>query len=427
MIEKDCAPLTREGLLGYFLEACTPRDQWLLGMEFEKMGVDASAGHRIPYAGGNASVQSFLHHYLERRDGDPIYEGENLIGVDGTWGTISLEPGGQVEWSSRPCVTLARLAEELETHHRFLDDAGSALGIRWLDEAMDPFTPLSDVPWMPKARYKILGPYLGARGRLAHQMMTQTTSIQCAFDFESPEDWTRKFRAAALMAPVAVALFANSSMADGKETGYRSFRQAVWRETDPDRCGLPSVVFEPSFGIEAWLDWVLDAPSIFLLRARGLIPAGGVSFRRLMERSGRDTVTMEDWKLHLSAIFTEIRSYAYLEVRSADLQPAETVMAVPVFWAGLLYDDDVLSAALELGSGHDNFQAWNEAMETAARSGLEGSAGGRPLRELADRAVALVVNGLEKRPEFVGDPGKTLRPLCSLADRLGLHGAGGRG
>lgn len=423
MIEKDCEPLNREGLLGYFLEACTPREQWLLGMEFEKMGVNASAGHRIPYTGSKASVRSFLDYYLEGRGGDPVYEGENLIGADGTWGTISLEPGGQVEWSSRPCSTLARLADELDQHNWYLDGAGSALGIRWLDEAMDPVTPLSDVPWMPKARYKILGPYLGARGRLAHRMMTQTTSIQCAFDYESPEDWTRKFRSSALMAPVAVALFANSSRADGKETGYRSFRQAVWRETDPDRCGLPPVVFERGFGIDTWLDWVLDTPSIFLLRARGLVPAGGVPFRQLMKRTGRDTVTMEDWKLHLSAIFTEIRSYAYLEVRSADLQPRETIMAVPVFWAGLLYDDDALSASLELGSGHDGFEAWSEAIETAARSGLEGRIGGRPIRDLADRAVALALGGLGKRPEVVGESDGTLEPLRFLADRLGLRGS----
>ena len=37
---------------------------------------------------------------------------------------------------------------------------------------------------------------------------TQTASIQCAFDFASEDDWARKFRAAALMTPVAVALFA---------------------------------------------------------------------------------------------------------------------------------------------------------------------------------------------------------------------------
>ena len=422
MIEKDRPPLTRGELLRYFLDACTPRERWRLGMEFEKMGVEASTGRRIPYQGSDASVRSFLQYYLDRRGGDPVYEGENLIGLDGSWGTISLEPGGQVEWSSRPCPDLTRLADELETHSQLLDEAGTALGIRWLHQAVDPVTPLSDVPWIPKARYKILSSYLAARGRLAHQMMTQTTSIQCALDFESPEDWSRKFRAAALMAPVVVALFANSSKADGKETGYRSFRQAIWQETDPDRCGLPPIVFEPGFGIEAWLDWVLNTPSIFLCRARGLVPAGGVPFRQLMKRTGRHTVSMEDWELHLSTIFTEVRSYSYIEVRSADLQPAETIMAVPVLWSVLLYDEDALSAALELGSPHDSFQAWSEAMESAAKLDLEGSAGGRPLRELADQVVALVMSGIGKRAPFVGDPERTVRPISFLAEKLGFPG-----
>jgi len=420
MIEKEREVLTRERLLGYFEEAFTPRDRWLLGMEIETMGVDAGTGARIPYNGRRASVRACLELYLERRGGDPVYEGENLIGLDGPWGTITLEPGGQVEWSSHPCRDLALLADALDAHLRVLNEAGEALGIRWLDVAVDPTTPIAEVPWMPKARYKILRRYLGERGRLAHRMMTQTTSIQCAFDFADPEDWRSKFRAAALLAPVAVALFANSPEADGKPTGYRSFRQAIWRETDPERCGLPAVVFTPGFGLDAWLDWVLGTPAIFLRRAKGLIPAGGVRFDKLMARTGCQAVGIDDWELHISAIFTEVRSYSYLEVRSADLQPATTMLAVPALWTGILYDQDNLAASADLCAGHATHDGWSEAMDSAARNGIEGTADAQPLRALGARAVSLAIAGLRRRPAHSGDPERAIEPLVALSERLKL-------
>ncbi|HKQ61152.1 MAG TPA: glutamate-cysteine ligase family protein, partial [Candidatus Polarisedimenticolaceae bacterium] len=364
-------------LLDYFLSAAKPRADWVIGAEVEKLGRDAQSGLPLPYEGPGASVRAVLEHLLERRGGSPVFEAEHLIGLDGPWGSISLEPGGQVEWSSRPQPTLQLLAGELDAHLAALAEAGRALGVRWLDVAVDPVHPVSAMRWMPKARYGIMRPFLGARGRLAHRMMTQTASIQCAFDFSDPADWRRKFKAAALLAPVAVALFANSSRVDGTDSGWRSFRTAIWRETDPDRCELPPVVFEPAFDLERWVDWMLDVPTIFLRRCRGLVSADGVPFRRLIGQRGSSAHPMEDWENHVSTIFTDVRCYTYIEVRSADLQPDARILAVPALWTGILYDDDACRAALELGAGWNTHAAWREAMEQAARHGLDGRAAGR--------------------------------------------------
>ncbi len=182
-------PVTRELMLNYFVQAAKPREQWRVGMEIERMGRDATSGRPIPYSGAEASVRGVLEDYQARRGGDPILEAEHLIGLDAKWGSITLEPGGQVEWSSRPATSLDELHRELATHLDALDAAGAALGIRWLQEAVDPEFPVSEMPWMPKARYRIMAPFLGARGKLAHRMMTQSAAIQVAFDYADPEDW----------------------------------------------------------------------------------------------------------------------------------------------------------------------------------------------------------------------------------------------
>jgi glutamate--cysteine ligase len=281
------------------------------------------------------------------------------------------------------------------------------------------------MPWMPKARYAIMRPYLGARGRLAHRMMTQTASIQVAFDYSDPHDWTRKFKAAALVTPLAVALFANSRRVDGRASGHASYRQAIWRETDPERCGLPPIVFEAGFGPEAWLDWVLDVPTMFVHRARGFVPVGGVPFRKLLERAGCTAVKLEDWETHISTVFTEVRSYNYIEVRSADLQTDELTFSVPSFWTGILYHDDSLAAALELGGSIRTHAAWQEAMAVAARDGLSGRLGRRGVAELSAEALSIALRGLRSGAACAGD-GSAIRALERLAERRGLAPAAGR-
>ncbi len=168
--------IDRQRLLDYFLGAAKPRDQWMVGMEVERMGRDADTGEPIPYDGEGPSVRGVLEYYRKQRESAPIMEATHLVGLDGDYGSITLEPGGQVEWSSRPQRSLGRLKRDLDEHMATMAAASSALGVRWLTEAVDPVHPVDRMPWMPKARYNIMRPYLGARGRLAHRMMTQTAA-----------------------------------------------------------------------------------------------------------------------------------------------------------------------------------------------------------------------------------------------------------
>jgi glutamate--cysteine ligase len=406
--------LSRDLLVGYFLGGVEPRREWKVGMELEKMGRGIANGRPIPYDGDGPTVRKVLEFYLERRGGEPIREAGQIIGLRAPWGTITLEPAGQLEWSSLPRHSLAELEQEFDVHLSVLGDAASALGIKWLDVAVDPVHAVADMPWMPKARYAIMREYFRKRGRLAHRMMTQTAAIQCAFDYADHEDWTRKFRTAAILAPVATAMFANSARVDGEESGYRSFRQAIWRQTDDDRCGLPWVVFEEGFGIERWVDWLLDVPLLFRRKGDGLLPPDGSTFRQLLDGPEGSSLDMEDWASHCSGIFTEVRCYTYLEVRSADLQPDERAFAVPTFWAATLYDDDAIDAALDTGGNLDH-ASWRSAMDSAAKHGLDGTAGRFGLRELAARSLAAAIRGLQRGIPCAGDhtPSGHLERLAS--------------
>lgn len=411
--------LTCPQLADYVRQAFRPRHDWLVGIEVERMGRDAKTGRPLAYDAEGPSVRRVIEAYAARRGGALVLEGDRPVGIGAAWGGITLEPGGQVEWSSRPAKDLSELHAEIDGHLKAMNDIADSLGVSWLDVAVDPVTPLDEMPWMPKARYGIMRGIMGKRGRLAHRMMTQTTSIQCAFDFASDEDWTRKFRAAALLTPMAVALFANSSRVDGRESGWASFRQAIWRETDPDRCDLPAIVFDEGFGIDAWVEWVSDVPTLFLRRESGLIASSGVPLRELLSDSGCDAVTMDDWELHLSSIFTEVRSYGYIEVRSADLQPGPLVLAVPALWTGLLYDDSALDEALALGRPFDDPARWRRGMDVAAREGLSGVFDGTPLATLAATVVERSIKALRSGAACAGS-GEGVEALERLARAKGL-------
>ncbi len=181
------------------------------------------------------------------------------------------------------------------------------------------------------------------------------------------------------------------------------------------------MVFGNAFGIDSWIDWICQVPSMFRYRSRGLVPAGGVRFHELLELTGCDALKPEDWELHLSSIFTEVRSYTYIEVRSADLQPDDRILAVPTFWTGILYHDDGLERAIELGSGWDDHALWTEAMDSAARDGIDGEAGGAPIRRLARRALELSARGLTDGAVAAGDPARAVARLAELARHVGVE------
>ena len=408
-------------LADYFRQAFRPREEWQVGIEVETMGRVAATSRPLPYEADGVDVRRVIEAYAAARGGALVLEGDRPIGIDGPWGGITLEPGGQVEWSSRPAHDLTELSAELDGHLGVMRAVAAKLGVAWLPVAVDPDTSVTEMPWMPKARYGIMRETMAKRGRLAHRMMTQTASIQCAFDYASDDDWTRKFRAAALVTPIAVALFANSSRVDGKDSGWASYRQAIWRETDPDRCDLPDIVFEKGFGIDRWVEWVCDVPTLFLRRENGLIASGGTPLRALLSNCGCDAVSIEDWELHLSSIFTEVRSYSYVEVRSADRLPDPLVLAVPALWTGLLYDDRALDEAIALGSVFDSPSGWRRGMDTAARAGLAGLVEGTSIASLAARAVSLASAALARGATCAGS-GEGVAALSRLAATTALPG-----
>ncbi len=408
--------LSIDELVAYFSQGETPRDDWVIGTEHEKIGIYTDDYTRVPYE-GERGIGVLLERIASEDDWERVYEGENVIALKKDGASITLEPGGQMELSGAPLATIRETCAEFTSHMELTKRVSADLGIAWLSLGADPFHTIPEIPHMPKARYDIMRSYLPTRGRLSQHMMHATATVQANYDYSDEADMAAKMRTAMGCTPIVSALFANSSIIEGRDSGFASQRIEVWRRMDPDRCGRLPFVFESDFGYRDYAEWAVDVPMFFLVRDHHYIAAKGVTFREFtLHGIGEHRATMEDWDLHLTTVFPEVRLKRFIEVRGADCGPKELICALPALWKGLLYDSAAGEAAFALARDW-TLEERDQALVSAARQGLAGQAGGRPMLELAGELVDIATAGLARIAQAGGlgpDERDFLDPLRAL-------------
>jgi len=380
-------------LLAYFREAETPRADWAVGTEHEKVGVYADTGDRVPYE-GPYGIGALLEKIASATGWERIEERGRIIALSKDGASITLEPGGQIELSGAPLSESRETCSEFNTHVDLVKELSDDFGIAWLGLGIDPFHEVENIPTMPKARYDIMRSYLPTRGGLALDMMHATATVQANLDFSSEEDMIRKLRAALVATPVISALFANSSISGGKENGYISKRLIIWRDTDPDRCGLIPFVFDDDFGYAKYMEWALDIPLFFVIRDGAYHVGDGTTFRQFMSTGFEGLRPVQrDWDTHLTTLFPDVRLKRIIEVRGADTVPRELICALPAVWKGILYDADALAETWQL-LGSMTPEALDVGQLDVAKRGLRAEMAGQKVLDLARELVAISSAGL---------------------------------
>ena len=349
----------------------TPRR---VGAETEFIPVETSTWRRCPIEGeGVCATLPFLRRYGSRQGWTETRTAKDTpCFVLPGGGTLTFEPGGQLEYSSPPCRSPSALLALLRTVVLPLRAAAAGEGITLLALGIDPANPIEGAPLLVRAkRYERMADYLARRGPAGARMMRQTASFQVALDLDD-EPW-RRWRVLNAAAPYLVAIFANSPVYAGEETGCRSTRAQIWRALDPARTGLPYAGRAP---VQAYLDFALDAPAMML-------PAVDGEHRRFGEWITRAHVTMDEWHDHLTTLFPEVRPRGHLELRSADAVAPEWYAAPLALTVGLTYDPRALAAAADLLGAPDL-----GLLDRAGRVGLQDPA-------LASGAVDLVEIALD--------------------------------
>lgn len=413
--QEAAAPLSPNQLLAYFQSGAKEPSRFRIGIEQEKIAV-RDDGSPVPYEG--ADGLSAVLEQFQPRGFQATREDGHIIALARGNDRITMEPGGQLELSGGALPTAADCAAALDAHVREVADLARPLGIRFIGVGVRPFGKLDDIAWLPKRRYGVMREYFPRHGRdsrLAHVMMKMTATVQANFDYASEADAVDKIRTAYGVTSIITALYAASPLLEGRPSGYKSMRAAVWLETDADRCGLLPFVFQPGFSFRDYVEWALDVPMFFVVRDGVYRPAHALPFRRFMTEGWEGLrATMADWEVHLSTLFPEVRLKRYVEVRGADAGPMPMARGLGALWRGLLEEPAARAAAWALVEKHP-FAEREALRRDVAREGLAARFGSRRVRDLAVELCRIADAGLARLP--AGAPDRPLlEPLRARAE-----------
>ena len=408
----------KEELEAFFHDAGKTRERWRVGTEYEKVGIDRATGKAIPYFGPRG-IERILRELIERFGWEPEEQYGHIIALKRNKHEIHLEPGGQIELAGETCENIHCTYAEFDQHIRELLEVAEPLGIVFLGLGIQPVSRLEEIEWVPKKRYRIMAPYMLKVGTMGQRMMKQTATVQANIDFLDEKDAMAKFRTGMGLAPILIAMFANSPISDGALNGYRSFREHIWTDTDNNRSGLLKFAFAPDVSFVHYVEYALDVPMYFIIRNKDYIDMTHVTFRKYLERGHNgERATIEDWSDHLTTLFPETRIKRYIEVRSVDSQPPDLMPALSALIKGVFYDNDCLQAGWDLIKGW----TWDERMQIyldSHRDALRARVRRYALLELARELLQIAWEGLRRQRALnvQGDDETIyLKPLKSLLD-----------
>ena len=387
--------LTVAAAEAWIQESCfTPGPAGRMGLELELF-----LGHA-----GDPSLQSPL--------AEDSYQGlfERLQGTD-VEGSLTLEPGGQLELSSLPKESLTEAVHSVHRSLALLGERAGELGVSLIGAGISPFGEPRRITQAP--RYRAMEDYFRPWQPAGITMMCSTASLQVNIEAgTSAREIRDRWDLLYAVGPTLAATFANSSWFRGRRTSWKSKRLAAWLALDPSRTGVPHA-YRRNDPAAAFAEWALDAPLMMLRRpnVNWTAPAG-LTFREWLQTGraavpDRSPATLGDLQHHLSTLFPHVRPRGYFEVRYIDAQPG-CWWAVPAAVIAALVSEPFT------GEQARDICADSLAWEAAARHGLDSPV-------TASAAVLLLTLASER---LRSNPATTLlgRQVEEYMERWTLHG-----
>ncbi len=402
-------------LIDYFVKGNKPKSEWGIGTEHEKFLYYRPDLSRLKYD-GTPGIKQILSH-LMKFNWQPILENGNIIGLKKDGASISLEPGGQYELSGKNIKTIHDTYEEAKEHFDELRTISAEFDVLNLALGFDPLCSRKEVSWMPKRRYDFMKAYMPTKGSMGLDMMTRTSTIQVNLDYKDEKDMIKKMRVAQAIQPIVTAIFANSPFSESKPNGYLSYRSHVWDNTDPDRCGFLSFIFDDNFGFERWTDYLLNVPMYFIYRNGEYIPTGNIKFGEFIKGKHHLKPLMTDWETHVSTVFPDVRLKQFIEMRGADGSCCVHISALSALWVGLVYDDDALENVSDYIKNW-NIESIQEIRRQVPKLALKAEYGDLKVKKIAQDLVKISAKGLANRKLKLGieDENKYLEPIIKIVE-----------
>ena len=389
---------TKDKIIDYFKSGIKNTKDFRIGIEHEKFLFNNQNNKRINYQ----KIKEMFSALLEF-GWNPIFEKENIVGLNKGGKNITLEPGNQIELSGDKLNHIHEACAESYDYLFELKQVTKKLDISIVSAGFDPISKLEEIPNNPKERYKLMTRDMPLGGELSLDMMYRTCGTQLNIDYDSENDFIKKFKIINSIVPISVALFANSSIVEMKKSNYLSYRSKVWQNTS--RGGLPKLFLE-NLDFEKYAEFIMSFPILFIQQKEKYVSGQKYNFKDFMngkiDEINNRLPNENDLSIHLSTIFTENRLKKYIELRSMDTCGWDCLCSGPAFYVGMLYGN--LDEVYELVSKWDKDKIINAYLE-APQKGFNTQLMGKDLLYWSSTLLDMSRKGLEIR-DIVNKSGK---------------------
>lgn len=337
----------------------------------------------------------------------PVNEGSSFSAVDllkelgsSSNGNYSLEPGGQIEWSSPPSYQLKDIERDLLEHKDTLDKILNREGLKSLYIGVDPFNNPNEIDLIDQKKYLLMNDNMEKKGLLGKWMMRNTCSIQINYDIIDEPDIEELTFILDCIHPITSYIFSNSPFIEKTPNGNLNLRNHIWENTDSDRCRslIDHGIFKRKDLLGLYLEFASQVPSIFKLDDDFNIQSSQSALGDdLKSRFDKGLLRPEDIQAALHQIFTNVRLKNLIEVRDIDCLPFEHIMAPVAFVTGLITNKKIRKELLLIFESwsHRDRSSWNEL-----GSSLDGSLMGpnkKTFLQWTDFVGQLSLKGLKSR------------------------------
>jgi len=444
--DQPCREANLDAIEAFIVGGCKPSGG-NVGIELEHILVSCQDHHAAGYydeGGARWALERLLDEYPQ----DIRTNAGDLIGAERPHESITLEPGGQLEFSAGPFSSLSEAKRCFDAFEALLGETLAPAGTCALTVGFHPTSRAADLPLIPKPRYAFMNRYFNEIGPWGIRMMRGSASTQVSIDFESPADAARKLRLANAAVPLLALIADNTPVFEAEPSPHAMMRTEMWNGVDPDRCGVVPGSMSPSFTVRDYAAYILDTPAIVAPDLAQRKADIGISVKPSAEVPGctcnsddcateasaadsyasstdvpnvstangspefiydertfgeifADQVMSESDVQHaLSMVFPDVRIKRILEIRPADSLPVDKAIAYAALVKGLFTAPASLDALDKLFAGVTEADI-AAAKASLMQNGWDSEIYGKTARELREALFNIAAERLGKEARFL--------------------------
>lgn len=379
-----------EEIVNYIKKGEKKKDDFKIGIEFEHFVVDKDSLKTVSYYGENGVGETLKE--LEKAGWEGSYEGQYILKLSNGDKNISLEPGAQLELSIKP---KKRIKDIEKIYLDFLWEILPILNKKnqtLITVAYHPVTKIEEIRLLPKKRYDFMFHYFKSKGKYAHNMMKGTAALQVSIDFNSEEDYRRKFRVANALSPVLQGIFDSGFYFEGERWPKYNVRAEIWNNCDNDRCGIVDTALDDDYSYEKYAEYMLNRPPIFIYKDDNEVYTKDKLIKEVFDPDNFKTNELQ----HLfTMFFPDVRTKNYMEIRMMDSVPYPLNFSAVALIKGIFYNEENLDRVYNYIEDI-TLDDIKKSKKSIIENGLEGTLKDEKILELGKWLLELSKEGLDK-------------------------------